>query len=422
MTGTGRQLRLACFGWVAADAGSCVTGHFLTLKALLERGHRIDLFGERGVVDPAELRDLPGYRFHELPERLVTRWVHRTRRGSVARTAFNMATNPLFARTIRAAVRAEHGLLPFDALVFLGVSACCRVDGLPVVEWVQGSPWEEAAAFRRQRRMLVDAIGRFRYQMYSSYYWVDAVVSRAQQVGADLTICGSEWCRRSLVAHGYEPDRVATMAYPVDVDRFELPVDSPARDFTILHLGRLDPRKRPDLLVEAFRRVVATMPQARLLVVGRPGVIQTMPHVLSAPDLADRVTYLPGVPADEVPGLFRQADVLVQVSESENFGSAVAEAMLAGLPVVVGPTNGTAQYIDSASLQFADYTAESVADALLAVARSAVDGNPAERAARRRFAIDQFSPMSAAARFEDLVGQAVDRHAEPGAQWCGSCS
>ena len=57
----------------------------------------------------------------------------------------------------------------------------------------------------------------------------------------------------------------------------------------------------------------------------------------------------------EVPALLREATVLVQTSENENFGSSVAEALACGTPVVVGPSNGTADYIDEHSMIFGDY-------------------------------------------------------------------
>jgi glycosyltransferase involved in cell wall biosynthesis len=56
--------------------------------------------------------------------------------------------------------------------------------------------------------------------------------------------------------------------------------------------------------------------------------------------------------------------------EVPNFGSSVAEALACGTPVVVGPSNGTAQYTDSSSQVFADYTCESIAKAVSDVIRA----------------------------------------------------
>ena len=398
-------LRLACFGWVDANAGSCATGHYLALDALLARGHEIDLFGEEGFVDPRELCDRPGYRYRALPQRLVTRWAHRGGRHSVLWTACHMATWPKFARMLHDTVAAEHARIPYDALVFLGISACCRVDGLPVVEWVQGSPWEEAAAFRRQRRLIVSATSRRRYLLYSAYYGVDAVANKLLKNEADLTICLSKWTQQSLIAHGYRPDRLATLPYPIDVGRFALSDSRTNHRYRILHLGRLDPRKRVDLLLDALRLVRQRLPGAELTVVGRPGLVPKIADLLKAPDLAGWVTYVAAVPAAEVPALLRDMDLLVQTSESENFGSSVAEALAAGLPVVVGPTNGTAEFIDTQSRVFSEYTAESIADAIFALAVPDRQRSVEESARRQELATRTFSPAAVASRLEVLLSE-----------------
>jgi glycosyltransferase involved in cell wall biosynthesis len=85
--------------------------------------------------------------------------------------------------------------------------------------------------------------------------------------------------------------------------------------------------------------------------------------------------------------------VLVQPSEQENFGFSVAEALAAGRAVVVGPTNGTADYVGSAGYAFTDYRAESVADAMEGALEAVTREGPAVSArareeARRHFAID----------------------------------
>lgn len=413
-----RKLRIACFGWVARNAGSCVTGHFLALRSLLRAGHQVDLFGERGVVDPRELRDLDGYRFHELPERLVTWWVKRSPQRSVPKVAMNAATDPLFNRVLKRTIAAAHADRPYDVLLFVGVQARCRVAGLPVVEWVQGSPQAEAEAFRRQRTMVVNSVGLLRYAMYSTYYRIDRVMDRVVSTPADLTICGSRWAASSLVAHGLPGDRVGTLPYPVDMDRFdELPTrrDGP---FTLLHLGRLDPRKRPDLLVAAFRELLQEVPDARLLVVGRSGIIPGGPAIVTPYDLSDHITYIPGVPASAVPDLFEKVDVLVQTSEAENFGSAIAEAMMCGIPVVIGPTNGTADYIDPASQCFDEYTPRAVTHAILKVKHDISKDNGTVRHARSESARDHFSPDAVAGRLIEMLGEIQSLSTVPGVRPC----
>jgi glycosyltransferase involved in cell wall biosynthesis len=144
-----------------------------------------------------------------------------------------------------------------------------------------------------------------------------------------------------------------------------------------------------------------------LVVAGRPGVVPEIAGILDDADLAIGVTYLQSVPREEVPGLFRTSDILVETSESENFGSAVAEALACGIPVVVGPSNGTADYIDPGSAVFDSYTPESVARSILDVLERNGKEGLASRESRRIFAMHLLSPESVSARFEELLGTVV---------------
>ncbi|NJO95302.1 MAG: glycosyltransferase [Pleurocapsa sp. CRU_1_2] len=82
-------------------------------------------------------------------------------------------------------------------------------------------------------------------------------------------------------------------------------------------------------------------------------------------EFPDRLEYNPYIDRLKVPELMSSCDVLIQPSEGENFGSSVAEALSCGLPVIVGPTNGTKDYISSSSFVFDEYTPESLKETML---------------------------------------------------------
>src|SRR5262249_20730213 len=70
-------------------------------------------------------------------------------------------------------------------------------------------------------------------------------------------------------------------------------------------------------------------------------------------------------------------------SENENFGSSVAEALACGVPVVLGPRNGTREYTGGGSRLFDRYTRESVAAAISDALRAEMtDGNSLSRRGR----------------------------------------
>jgi glycosyltransferase involved in cell wall biosynthesis len=222
---------------------------------------------------------------------------------------------------------------------------------------------------------------------------------------ADLTICGSNWSRSSLISSGFDPKRIAVLPYPVDFEQFPLDVAESDTFPHLLHLGRCDPRKRIDLLLDAYRLIREDLPRSRLLAIGRPGRIPQIAELFFQDDLYPDVQYLPGIPRSEVPGVLSKTDLLIQTSESENFGSSVAEALASGVPVVVGPTNGTADYIDDRSVVFPEYTPRAVATAVIRALRMNLPTNMQNRRARRELAAQRFSPESVTAKLEALLAE-----------------
>ncbi|HEY9888229.1 MAG TPA: hormogonium polysaccharide biosynthesis glycosyltransferase HpsP [Candidatus Obscuribacterales bacterium] len=122
----------------------------------------------------------------------------------------------------------------------------------------------------------------------------------------------------------------------IDVyDRFHLPRDRPL----LLFMSRLDPKKGIDLLLPALAALQQEGIAFHLLLCGaNPQDRQYEQAVYSQvenSELRSHVT-LTGFVAGEVKAaLLQAADLFVLPSYYENFGIAVAEAMLAGLPVVI---------------------------------------------------------------------------------------
>jgi glycosyltransferase involved in cell wall biosynthesis len=95
--------------------------------------------------------------------------------------------------------------------------------------------------------------------------------------------------------------------------------------------------------------------------------------------------------------------VLVQPSEDENFGSAVAEALACGTPVVLGSSNGTGDYAKSGAIRFDQYEANAVAAAIaLAITKADALREPARQAAELHL-----DPKTIALGLEKILIQAL---------------
>ncbi|MEM8642865.1 MAG: glycosyltransferase [Cyanobacteria bacterium P01_G01_bin.54] len=105
----------------------------------------------------------------------------------------------------------------------------------------------------------------------------------------------------------------------------------------ILYLGRLHYKKRPDFLLEVLAGVTAPF---HLLLVGNshePGYQKVLQELVQQRGLGDRVTFTGHLAGAAKAEVLQGSDLFVLPSYAENFAIAVAEAMAAGLPVIVTP-------------------------------------------------------------------------------------
>jgi glycosyltransferase involved in cell wall biosynthesis len=130
---------------------------------------------------------------------------------------------------------------------------------------------------------------------------------------------------------------------PVELDPPRVPApwdrDRPVVGF----VGRIEPRKAPDVLVAAAPAIRAGAPAARIVLVGGDAYGADPAYarrVLASPD----VQHVPWTSA--APGLMRHLDVLVLPSRSEPFGTVVAEAMAVGTPVVASRVDGLPEVVE----------------------------------------------------------------------------
>jgi len=101
----------------------------------------------------------------------------------------------------------------------------------------------------------------------------------------------------------------------------------------IVSVGREEFQKAHTVLVDAMDLVRREMPDARLVLVGRPGnASEAIDRAVDRLDLTDAVVRTSF--RTDVPGLLAAADVFAFPSHYEGFGGAMIEAMAMGIPIV----------------------------------------------------------------------------------------
>jgi len=106
---------------------------------------------------------------------------------------------------------------------------------------------------------------------------------------------------------------------------------------TVLFMSRLHPKKNVRGLIDAWAQVVASHPDAELIVAGsgEEAYVQTLHERVATHGIQDRVSFPGFVTGDEKQRLLSSSWVFALPSHQENFGVAVLEALAAGLPVVI---------------------------------------------------------------------------------------
>ena len=140
-------------------------------------------------------------------------------------------------------------------------------------------------------------------------------------------------------ALGLDPAAMRVLPNGVDVARFAVPRRAPADDGTrtVLFVGRLEPRKGPDVALAAFAALAGSRPGLRLRIVGAGPLEAALRRDLATlpPAVAGRVELVGRVPQDRLPSVLAAADVAVVPSRGgESFGIVLLELLAAGTPVV----------------------------------------------------------------------------------------
>jgi glycosyltransferase involved in cell wall biosynthesis len=150
-------------------------------------------------------------------------------------------------------------------------------------------------------------------------------------------------------------------------------------------VGRHEPQKGLDVLLDALPAVRSQVPDLRVLVAGREGrATAALRERVRAAGLDSAVTFL-GM-RDDVPDLLAAADVLAFPSRWEGAGGTLLEAMALECPIVSSRLPTLLETVDeSTAVLFAPGCAEDLARGLLEVFDDRTRALERSHAARARF-------------------------------------
>jgi len=161
---------------------------------------------------------------------------------------------------------------------------------------------------------------------------------------ASHVICPSDSTRAQLLQYRLFPaERISVIHPGADPIFFSAPDATlqqravagigVAEQTFVLHVGSTIRRKRIDVLLRTFARIVKDFPKMWLVRVGGPLTVEQT-QLAKQLGIHDKIVQAPPLSKAELAALYQQAAILLQTSDAEGFGLPVIEAMACGCPVI----------------------------------------------------------------------------------------
>jgi glycosyltransferase involved in cell wall biosynthesis len=175
--------------------------------------------------------------------------------------------------------------------------------------------------------------------------------------------------------------------------------------FLVAAVGRLVYQKGLDILLPAFKRVAAAVPEARLLIAGDGEMQQHLTAMAEALSVGEKVRFL-GYRQD-IPAILAASDVFVMPSRWEGFSIVALEAMAMGAPTVMTDTSPNSEVVSHGETAWiVGCDPEAIAEGILTLYR-----NPELRVKLARNEKElfgrEFSVHGYARKIEELILEAV---------------
>jgi teichuronic acid biosynthesis glycosyltransferase TuaC len=299
-------------------------------QELVRTGHEVTL-----VSDVFESVELPRrLRVRTLDSR-VLRVVHRLPGGFFRWLAEHFVGNLTAARAARRLL-ADGGFDCVHAHGALSALLIARRSRVPVVYTEHdATPW-----LCRYRRWWERGIRKVVYRLVNVTAWrrVDHAVAVFDSLRSSM-----------VVRHDVPEERVTTVVNGTDVDVFNphraglsIVRDEVGFERYALFVGRLTPRKAPDILL----RALVDTPDICCAFAGDGPMRSKLEELATSLGLADRVAFLGNVAPTDLGRVYADADFTVLPSVSEGMPLAVIESMACGTPVLTTRLAGTETLID----------------------------------------------------------------------------
>ncbi|MGM3308945.1 glycosyltransferase [Anabaena sp. WFMT] len=172
------------------------------------------------------------------------------------------------------------------------------------------------------------------------------LIERCNLNHAEAIHCTSSGEMEDAIRFGVQPPKIVL---PLGVNSSKLIADAKSKlrhQYNIsqeipivLFLSRLHYKKRPELLIQTLGELVKQSQKFHLLIAGSGEdiYVQSLQKMVASVNIIDHTSFVGFVTGYEKDLLLQGSDLFVLPTYSENFGIALAEAMVSGLPIITTP-------------------------------------------------------------------------------------
>lgn len=159
----------------------------------------------------------------------------------------------------------------------------------------------------------------------------DGIIAPSRKMRDELTGCGVKK-HIEVIPNFVELEKFKTLQKSNFLhNMLKIPKDSPI----LLAVGRLGKEKNFEFLIEIFEKITKLNKDAHLVIVGEGFEYKRLKKVGSKLNLDARFHMTGGIPIDDMPKVYSDADMFVFPSVSEIHPMVVIEAAASGLPLLV---------------------------------------------------------------------------------------
>lgn len=210
--------------------------------------------------------------------------------------------------------------------------------------WMPQSAFTQKWAQKLGYKVILSPHGMLEPWIISRHYWTKKVPAlllyqKAAIVNANCIHATAESEKANLLKLGYNK-KIEVIANGIDVDSIRMK-DNWARKKKILFLSRIHVKKGIEFLLEAAALLKKTLADYTINIAGEGDAdyITFLKNKSKELGIENLVNFCGGVYGEKKWELFREADVFILPTYSENFGIVVGEALACGTPVIT--TKGT---------------------------------------------------------------------------------